>query len=73
MENRLAGFTEPSVVGGRWDWEGPKVCCEASICLDNVRGSTRVLQRLDEMMDDGNLSMGLMRLEGERLIMILER
>ncbi|MEX0332562.1 MAG: type IV pilin protein [Puniceicoccaceae bacterium] len=73
MGDRLAGFSEPSPIGGQWDWEGPKACCSASICIDGVECSIRVIQRLDEIMDDGNLSMGLMRYEARRLIMVLDR
>lgn len=72
VEASLGLFDQQPLGGGEWEWspEGPS--SPPCICLVNCKAGTRVLVRLDEMIDDGNLDEGCLFLEGDRLVMVLE-
>lgn len=55
----MAGFlpvawTQPSAMGGGYTWSGPS----ARIRLINTQATDAVMQRVDALLDDGNLSTG---------------
>jgi type IV pilus assembly protein PilA len=58
MEGQLPRFLEQSVVGGSWDWEKEILGVTAGISLVNSNGSRAMFERVDKILDDGNLSTG---------------
>ena len=58
MEGRLPRFLEPSIVGGLWDWEKEILGVTAGISLVKSDGTLAVFQKIDEILDDGNLKTG---------------
>lgn len=72
MEGHLPRFNEEAVIGGRWDWESGTDSPKASISLVNYRSNHRVVQQVDRILDDGNLSTGLILGHGNRLTLVLE-
>lgn len=73
MEEDLPGFSNGTHRFGHWDWDRQVVGYAAGLSLVDPLCRRRVLERVDELMDDGSLSSGMMRLAGNRYIMILER
>lgn len=58
MEGNLPRFREPSAVGGKWDWEMGIMGVTAGISLVGSTGSEAVFERVDEILDDGDLGSG---------------
>lgn len=61
MENQLPKFTEPTHQDGRWDWEHNAVGVTAGVSLRLSRIDEKVLARIDEILDDGDLTAGNFR------------
>ncbi|NDV61272.1 type II secretion system protein [Puniceicoccales bacterium CK1056] len=59
MKGRLPRFRDLSVVGGKWDWEKEILGVTAGISLVGSDGTEAVFQKVDEILDDGNLTTGL--------------
>lgn len=72
MEGQLPRFTEPSIVGGRWDWEYNTMGVTAGISLVASNASDKVLTKLDDSLDDGDLGSGRMVLNGDRITYALQ-
>lgn len=73
MEGNLPKFTEVSAAGGYWDWDYESVGVTAAVTLIGSSASRRLAQKVDDILDNGNLSSGMMILDGDKLIYILER
>lgn len=60
--------------GGYWDWEVNRFGFVASVGLTEGDGNLApaVYERLDDILDDGNLSTGIFRRAGNRYIYILQ-
>ena len=66
----LDEWTTPTVLGGRYNWEGPDTYWPAypdgngyvGISIDGVTASQKDLRFLDGLLDDGDLSTGIFRL-----------
>lgn len=72
MEDSLSRFSEESIVGGNWDWEQDAVGVTAGISLRASSAAVNVFERIDAILDDGNLGGGLFILNGDRVTYILE-
>ena len=72
FENSAWYQTPPN--GGYWDWEANRLGFVASIGLSGGLGNLdmAVYVRVDEILDDGNLSSGIFRLVGGRFLYILQ-
>ncbi|MGZ0656303.1 type II secretion system protein [Coraliomargarita sp. W4R53] len=64
----------PPPNGGNWDWEVNRLGFVASVGLTEGDGNLApaVYERLDDILDDGNLSTGLFQQSGDRYLYILE-
>jgi hypothetical protein len=71
METRLSGFTMPSIIGGKWDWDSELESNEAGVCLVGFKGRRPVIEHVDFLLDDGDLSTGRIIHSGGRLMMLL--
>jgi prepilin-type N-terminal cleavage/methylation domain-containing protein len=64
---KMADFISPTVwgrttpLGGTYNWEGPDSYPYAGIAFFGVTASVQELQRLDSLIDDGDLSTGKFR------------
>jgi hypothetical protein len=56
MENQLRTWNEPTPVGGLWDWDRGVLGIGAGVTLINSNATDNVLERIDAILDDGNLS-----------------
>lgn len=73
MEDRLAKFSETTYQGGQWDWEYKAVGVTAGVSLRLSSISEQVLSRIDEILDDGDLTQGFFRkTNGNGVTYILE-
>ncbi len=72
MEGALPRFTEPTIVGGNWDWDYRVSGITAGVSLIGSNADQDLLRRFDRILDDGNLATGRFRLNGARAILILE-
>ncbi len=70
---RDESFTEITVVGGNWDWDFDQSFAYAAISIIEPTGGTNVMQKIDEMLDDGALESGeFKQVAGARFALILE-
>lgn len=51
-------FNTPTVLGGRYNWDGPDQYSYAGVSVSGASISTADLQQVDKTVDDGNLSTG---------------
>jgi len=73
MEDQLPKFTEPTVVGGNYDWEGGVMDVTAGISIVGSSISDATAERLDHILDDGSLASGKFFLNGARYTYVLQR
>lgn len=66
MEGRLNRFWEDTSMGDRWDWERNAVGVEVGISLQGDRTTPSAMERVDEILDDGDLSGGAFFKNGNR-------
>lgn len=65
---------QPAANGGFWDWEANRLGYVASVGLSEGDGlPDAVYERVDEMLDDGDLSTGVFQYTGGRYIYILQQ
>ena len=53
-------YTQPSPMGGNYGWSGPS----GRIVLQNTSATTSVMQKVDAILDDGDLSTGDFTMSG---------
>lgn len=66
MEGRLNRFWEDTTEGDLWDWERNAVGVSAGISLAGARSTPSVMERVDEILDNGDLSTGDFYRNGDR-------
>jgi prepilin-type N-terminal cleavage/methylation domain-containing protein len=72
MEGQLPRFTETTAAGGHWDWEHMAMGVTAGISLRTSNADASILERIDGILDDGNLLTGNFISNGNRVTLILE-
>ena len=72
MEDLLNGFTNESTTGGQWDWQAGTASTGAAIDLIGSSASKRVMNRLDQLLDDGNPESGHLIQQEGRIKMLLD-
>jgi len=72
MEGRLNRFWEESPTGDLWDWEHNAVGVTAGISLVGINTTEDIMLRVARILDDGSLSSGDFRRNGNRYTWILE-
>ena len=72
MSERLRNWNERTPVGGQWDWDRGVLGISAGVTLINANASDSVLERIDRVLDDGNLSTGRFQELGNGVTLILE-
>lgn len=72
LANELQKFAQPAVTKDIWDWENRAVGVIAGISLYGKVGDRRVMVRVDELVDDGDLGRGRFIENGNRYTWIME-
>ena len=54
-------WTEPSPLGGSWDWDFNSSGFVAAVSVLGHKGTSEAMQELDARLDDGNLDTGIFR------------
>ena len=67
----IGAWINPPYWGGFYKWEGPDNYPFAGISLFNTSATNSTMVRLDQLMDDGNLSSGKFRTESGRYTYIV--
>jgi hypothetical protein len=57
----LGGWTRPTPIGGRWDWDFDEFGVTAAISVWRPTASAEELLLIDQTIDDGDLSTGTFR------------
>lgn len=73
MEDLLPGFSSGAGRFGSWDWDVEMVGYKAGLALVEPCCCRDVLQHVDHILDDGSLTSGMMRMAGNRYVLVLER
>jgi prepilin-type N-terminal cleavage/methylation domain-containing protein len=72
MEGDLPRFNEDSVIGGRWDWEYNASMVTAGVSLRVGQNRPSLFQKIDAILDDGNLDTGFFVSRGTWITYIIE-
>lgn len=54
-------FESPTPVGGHFNWEGPENHAYAGVSIQGSSAPSEIFERIDAILDDGNLSTGYFR------------
>ena len=74
MVNTLsATFTNPTPIGGNYEWLTDTGAGKAVLKISNVSNDLDLLEMVDSMIDDGNLSTGSVTVSGPDLIYVIEK
>jgi len=65
-------WSKPTALGGRWDWDNGQFGTKAGVSVYQPTASDQQLLRLDAMVDDGDLTTGMLRKRSSGYISILE-
>lgn len=72
VEASLGMFDQEPLGGGEWEWTPAGPGSTPCLCLIDCKAGHRVLVRVDEMLDDGDLTKGSLFQKDNRLIMVLK-
>lgn len=74
MEEWLARmhWTRTTPIGGQWDWDYQQFGTQAGVSVYQPTARTAQLQRLDALIDDGDLSSGFFHQRSGGYIQVLE-
>ena len=72
LSKELQKFGQPAITKDTWDWENHAVGVVAGISLYGKNGEESVMIRVDEIIDDGQLSTGRFIENGERYTWIMD-
>lgn len=66
-------FAQTTPIGGNWDWDFDQSFAYAGLSVVDSTAGEGVMEKIDEMIDDGDLSSGeFQKTEGTRYTLILE-
>ena len=71
MEDPLGAFAQRSFAGGRLEWHPQGPYARPCLCLIDCEAGQRVLEKVDHILDDGDLSKGNVFMSGNRLVMVM--
>jgi len=66
------GWSEGTSAGGMFDWDQDVFDIVAAVSVDSPTVENEVLERIDEILDDGNLSSGRVRARSGGIMLVLE-
>ena len=66
-------WTEPTPVGGQWDWDNGVFGFKAGVSVNQPTASSGQMLAIDQMIDDGNLDTGDFRSRSGGYIGIIEQ
>jgi hypothetical protein len=73
MEEHLPhSWTERTAAGGNFDWDQGVFGVTAAVSIFQPTVGDDVLRRIDEILDDGNLSTGRVRSRPDGIMLVLE-
>lgn len=65
-------FTSATPAGGRYDWDKGVFGITAAVSLNGATVGAETIQKIDDILDDGNLSTGMVRSRTGGLLYIIE-
>jgi type II secretory pathway pseudopilin PulG len=69
---RRVAWTQPTTIGGQWDWDNSQFGFKAGVSVYHPSASSGQLLQLDKTIDDGNLATGEFRSRSDGFIGIIE-
>ena len=67
----LPEFNKQSVIGGRWEWSANWEMQQMEIKLVDYKSGIQLINRVDQLLDDGDLSTGVVKGDQNQLAMML--
>jgi len=67
----LPEFNDESVIGGRWEWSANWEMQQMEIRLVDYKSGIQLISRVDQLLDDGDLSTGAVKGDQNQLAMML--
>jgi prepilin-type N-terminal cleavage/methylation domain-containing protein len=65
-------WTQPTAIGGQWDWDNGQFGFKAGVSVYQPTASLATMQKFDAIIDDGNLTTGTFRARTSGYISIIE-
>jgi len=72
MEGYINGFEELFITGDQWDWDRNAVGARAGVSLRGGVTTVAVMEKIDEKVDDGDLSSGRFQQRNNRFTLELD-
>jgi len=69
---RRIAWTQPTTIGGQWDWDNGQFGFKAGVSVYSPTASIDRMLRIDQMIDDGNLATGDFQSRANGYIGIIE-
>ena len=69
---RRIAWTQPTTIGGQWDWDNSLFGFKAGVSVYSPTASIDRMLRIDQMIDDGNLATGDFQSRANGYIGIIE-
>ena len=70
---RRIAWTQPTTIGGQWDWDNSQFGFKAGVSIYHPTASSGQMLEIDQMIDDGNLATGDFRSRSDGYIGIIEQ
>jgi prepilin-type N-terminal cleavage/methylation domain-containing protein len=69
---RRIAWTQPTTIGGQWDWDNSQFGFKAGVSVYSPTASIGQMLRIDQIIDDGNLATGEFQSRANGYIGIIE-
>jgi type II secretory pathway pseudopilin PulG len=69
---RRIAWTQPTTIGGQWDWDNSQFGFKAGVSIYLPSASIDQMLRIDQIIDDGNLATGEFQSRANGYIGIIE-
>jgi prepilin-type N-terminal cleavage/methylation domain-containing protein len=69
----ITWFAEDTALGGKWDWGNGQMGFSATMSIAGPTVSQSQMEEFDRRVDDGNLSAGIFRQDGDHYFYIIKR
>ena len=73
MKSQIPQLHEESIVGGEWQWSCDEAIEKIEIRLVNHEAAMGLIERVDHLLDDGDLKTGIVTGDEDQLTMVLRR